>query len=884
MKSIIKLNTNILKFNNLSIFAIITLYFFSIELFAFDKYDDLNKGINDNSNNFISHQEKVTETSNIDLTYHRIKIYIKNQDELNKIWALGFDNEGIEFNKNYVILIVNSSEYQEIIKQDFSFEIINENYSQMLTKELEGINFNQFLNKLKQNELRQNEIKQNQIHSQNEKHNVEFTSEDIPQNFNFGSYFNYHTLDEIYAEFEKMRSLYPSFITKEEFGKSIENRPLYVWKFNFTNKSNVNKSLITALHHAREPITASTLIYTAWYLIESYFSNESLSHNYIVNLLQNGEVHFVPCLNPDGYLINTNSAQAGLWRKNTRVINGKVTGVDLNRNYGPNEFWNFKDTTGSSTNANFDTYRGQSEFSEPETRAIRDLANKYKYINGLNFHSFGQIVITPNLSIKTEEQSKSFESYGVVNYKNTKYTFGTDSMSVGYRTRGNSDDWFYQTNDKSYSTFALTPELDEAFYQKDSIKILKSIIHGKNYILTLLNSLYKYPVINQYEIKNNNGKLALEIQIENIGFVEIKSPKIRIKRNFQENFIENNITQSLIRNQKVFSIFDFDIFDLNDADTTIIIEIYDDVELLSKVEQKLNLAPFKTTKYFESIFSTDDLKNTFNFYEKSRSVEFEESNWGIELKNNKSSITDSKNQNYDSLSYNYLRSKNPIQFKKDTKFELILEASWQIERNYDHFFVRLFDSTTRKYYYLENEFTKSRYVFEKAVLSLSEYPIFEGYFQTPQILRFDVNTVVDKLSNTNNIYLEIGVVSDKSKNYDGINIYRIELLEFEKNKKLSIQNTNNNQINSLIINDEIYKIDFNKLIGLNELDKAENYDTNNFKFSLTDNLGSDLTHYINSNGAELTIKFENNGIYFLQIHNSNNIIRTIKILKVKTKE
>lgn len=855
---------------------IITLYFFSIELFAFGINEN---SIFDKSNLDFDIKEENSNNAKIDLTYHRIKIFFKNQSELNKLWALGFDSEGVEFNKNFVVLIVNSSEYQELLKQDFSFEFINENYSEYLTKELDGKKFNSFLNDLKQKTKKINEIQ-----SLSDNLNLNLENEVIPQNFNFGSYYNYHTLDEIYAEFEKMRSLYPSFISKEEFGKSIENRPLYVWKFNFTNKSNSHISLFTALHHAREPITASTLIFTAWHLLENYFNNESLNHNYITNLLQNGEVHFVPCLNPDGYLININSGQAGLWRKNARVINGKVTGVDLNRNYGPNEFWNFKDTTGSSTNVNFDTYRGQSEFSEPETRAIRDLANKYKYINALNFHSFGQIVITPNLSIKNAEQAKSFESYGVVNYKKTKYTFGTDSMSVGYRTRGNSDDWFYQTNDKSYSTFALTPELDESFYQNDSIKILKSIIYGKNYILTQLNSLYKFPVVNQYELKDNNGKLELVIQIENIGFVDIHVPKIKIKRNFQDNFVENNSNQTLMRNQKVVYTFEFDKFDLNDADTTILIEIYDESELLSKIEQKINLAPFKITKYFDSNFTINDLKSTFNFYHKSRIVDFDNSNWAIETKHNKPSITDSKNQNYDSLSYNYLKSKSPLKFKEDTKYELLIEASWLIERNYDHFFVRLFDSTSRKYFYLDNEFAKSRYVFENSVLSLGEYPIFEGYFVTPQILRFDVNKVVDKLTNIDNIFLEIGVVSDKSKNYDGFNIYRIELFEFEKNKKLSINPIYKNNLNNLIINENIYKIDLKNLINIdvNDIkinDNEKYFDISKFTFSLVDNLGNDLTQNFSVNGTKIVLKLENNGVYFLNINYPNNTIKTIKILK-----
>ena len=44
-------------------------------------------------------------------------------------------------------------------------------------------------------------------------------------------------------------------------------------------------------------------------------------------------------------------------------------GVDLNRNYGYG--WGSNDT-GSSPNPCSATYRGESEFSEPETQAVRD--------------------------------------------------------------------------------------------------------------------------------------------------------------------------------------------------------------------------------------------------------------------------------------------------------------------------------------------------------------------------------------------------------------------------------------------------------------------------------------------------------------------------------
>jgi carboxypeptidase T len=69
-------------------------------------------------------------------------------------------------------------------------------------------------------------------------------------------------------------------------------------------------------------------------------------------------------------------------------------GVDLNRNYA----WNFgNDNNGSSTDPCSEIYRGPFAFSEPETRAIKNLIDeKHSDIKvALNFHAFGNIFLHP---------------------------------------------------------------------------------------------------------------------------------------------------------------------------------------------------------------------------------------------------------------------------------------------------------------------------------------------------------------------------------------------------------------------------------------------------------------------------------------------------------
>jgi len=97
--------------------------------------------------------------------------------------------------------------------------------------------------------------------------------------------------------------------------------------------------LYTALHHAREPNGASQLLFFMWYLLENYATDTEVSY-----IVDNAELYFIPCVNPDGYVYNetTDPQGGGYWRKNRRDNGDGTFGVDLNRNYG--YFWGNDDS------------------------------------------------------------------------------------------------------------------------------------------------------------------------------------------------------------------------------------------------------------------------------------------------------------------------------------------------------------------------------------------------------------------------------------------------------------------------------------------------------------------------------------------------------------
>ena len=202
----------------------------------------------------------------------------------------------------------------------------------------------------------------------------------------------------------------------------------------------------------------SQLIFYMWYLLENYGTDAEVTY-----LVDNREMYFVPCLNPDGYVYNQNSdpGGGGLWRKN-RHDNGDGTfGVDLNRNYG--WLWGVDDL-GSSPDPNSDTYRGTGPFSEPETQAMRDFCIAHAFRSALNYHSYGDMVIHPWASqadLLTPD-SAVYSAHADQMTRNNGFSAGTCQQVLNYLSNGSSDDWMYGEQTEKNKILGVTPEVGQA--------------------------------------------------------------------------------------------------------------------------------------------------------------------------------------------------------------------------------------------------------------------------------------------------------------------------------------------------------------------------------------------------------------------------------------
>ena len=200
------------------------------------------------------------------------------------------------------------------------------------------------------------------------------------------------TLAQMEAILDALHTQNPAICAaKTSIGTTIENRPIWMVKIsdNVGTDENEPEVLFDALHHAREPLSMeATVVFMDW-LVNNYGTDPEATL-----LVDERELYFVPCLNPDGYEYNylTNPGGGGLWRKNRRNNGNGSFGVDLNRNYPT--AWNAPNG-GSSSTTTSETYRGTGPLSEPETQAIEAFAQSRQFVTVFTTHTYQDVLLRP---------------------------------------------------------------------------------------------------------------------------------------------------------------------------------------------------------------------------------------------------------------------------------------------------------------------------------------------------------------------------------------------------------------------------------------------------------------------------------------------------------
>lgn len=260
-----------------------------------------------------------------------------------------------------------------------------------------------------------------------------------------GAMGGYYTYTEMVSKIDQLVSLYPGLVQKLNIGTSIEGRTIWAVKIsdNVSTDEAEPEVLFTALQHAREAITGTSMIFFMQYLCQNYAGNVSVQE--VVN---SREIYIVPCVNPDGYVRNqtTNPSGGGMVRKNRRNNNATNPGVDLNRNYGVDWGNCAGATTSCGSNVTTDdTYYGTAAFSEPETQAIRNLVQSRYFTASIDQHCFGPYYSLPfgrpSLHTMTPLDKKFYVYIPGLMGKYNGMRAGNSPESVNYEVAGGIKDW-----------------------------------------------------------------------------------------------------------------------------------------------------------------------------------------------------------------------------------------------------------------------------------------------------------------------------------------------------------------------------------------------------------------------------------------------------------
>ncbi len=376
-----------------------------------------------------------------EMNYKRVKIFATDkqfQELVNQ--GLSIDH-GIRKSNKYIIAEISSEELNIIKSSNLKFDILIDDLVFYYQHQNDGIDIKS--------------IKKSFISSIDCNN---FNNYPVPQNFDLGTYAGFFRYQEMLDNLDSMASKYPNLIKARspiDTMHTIQGRDVFWLKISDNpNASEPEpKILYDAIHHAREPTSMSEVIYYMWYLLENYATNPDIKY-----LVDNTEMFFIPCVNPDGYIHNETLTPngGGMWRKNRRNNGNGTFGVDPNRNYG--YMWV---GTGSSANSNSDSYRGTAPFSEPENRMMKFMCETNNFTIAVNAHSFGNYLIHPwgHNTDSLPPDSNIFRRYSAEMVRENGYLTGTGLETVGYFTNGDSDDWMYGEQTTKPKIFSMTPEV-----------------------------------------------------------------------------------------------------------------------------------------------------------------------------------------------------------------------------------------------------------------------------------------------------------------------------------------------------------------------------------------------------------------------------------------
>ena len=204
-----------------------------------------------------------------------------------------------------------------------------------------------------------------------------------------GEYHDYMATEKKLNEFTEE---FPDLTYLYSIGKSVQDRD--IWCIKITNENNNRKKyscIIDGCIHGNEWEAGEICLYLAEYLLINFGENAT-----VTQILNTTEIYIVPLFNPDGREQNTRWNYNGIdLNRNFDVDFGKLYGrvVRIGKLFGRIKIPYVRiPFFGIYTNC------GRKPFSEPESRAIRDLMNSLnhnRFSLYVNCHTATHQILSP---------------------------------------------------------------------------------------------------------------------------------------------------------------------------------------------------------------------------------------------------------------------------------------------------------------------------------------------------------------------------------------------------------------------------------------------------------------------------------------------------------
>jgi predicted deacylase len=201
--------------------------------------------------------------------------------------------------------------------------------------------------------------------------------------------------------------------------------------------------LLTGLVHGMELVGALALFEFARDAVGGAFEE----------LLRYARLVIMPIVNPDA--LHANSERLASGRRAYQRCNAR--GVDLNRNFPRQRDSMPMNPLGGSRWRFSPHYVGPHALSEPESRALRDVAEEVRPRVSVGFHSFGELLVYPwAFTSEANPRREAYERAGrAFNTGLRDASYRVMQATEWYSTVGDLDDWL----DAELGTLAFTVEV-----------------------------------------------------------------------------------------------------------------------------------------------------------------------------------------------------------------------------------------------------------------------------------------------------------------------------------------------------------------------------------------------------------------------------------------